>query len=134
MYGEPLQPNRCQFEISIFDGIITLAVEDLDDPSNDDVREVVHPDFEKYWDNSMENVFETTHFKSMQEAKDWCISIGMVFDKISDDSEIKDETKVFSKFEKYSLNELKEKLNMAVRTERFEDAEEINFEIKKRSL
>ena len=62
MYGEPLNPKKTAFAIVIDPStwlyVPTLFLEDLEDPDNDDVREVNHPDFETYWGNSMENTFE----------------------------------------------------------------------------
>lgn len=134
MYGEPLQPNRCKFDLGIFDGIIQIFIIDLDEESNDDVRDVVHPDFERYWSNDMENIFSTDHFKTMQEAKDWCISIGMIFGEISEESEVKDEAKTLSKYDKYSNQELRNMLKKSIETERFEESAIINVEINKRKL
>lgn len=78
MYGKPLKPSECKFTLFIDDEDICLSIEDITDPSNDDVREVNYPDFDKYWDNVMENVFTSNHFKSLKDAKDWCLSIGMI--------------------------------------------------------
>lgn len=91
MYGQPLQPNRCEFSLHIDndqadmyvagDGDICLCITDLDEPDNDDVRDVDHPDFDKYWGNACENVFLSEgfdHFKSLEDARKWCLSIGMV--------------------------------------------------------
>ena len=77
-----------------FDNEITIIIEDLTDNSNDDVREVDHPDFDNYWDNMMENVFSSEKFKNMKDAKDWCISIGMKFDCINAESDVTDENKI----------------------------------------
>lgn len=97
MYGQPLKPNECLFEIGVFDNFdneITIIIEDLTDSSNDDVREVDHADFDFYWENMMENVFSSTKFRTMKDAKDWCISIGMKFDCINDESDITDENRI----------------------------------------
>jgi hypothetical protein len=134
MYGEPLQPNRTKFEIGVFDGEISIAVFDLDELDNDDVREVVHPDFEKYWDNVMENCFVTEHFKTMQEAKDWCISIGMIFEGLNANSEIKEENQILSPYDKYSIQELNRMLRDSITKEEYEKSAEINAEIQKRNL
>ncbi len=134
MYGEPLQPNKCKFDIGVFDGYITISITDLDEEDNDDIRDVVHPDFEKYWDNDAENIFSTTHFKTMQEAQDWCISIGMEFDGINEESEeTRDVPQNVSKYGRCSMQELKNMLQRAVNAEEFEEAGEINNEIKKRN-
>lgn len=94
MYGQPLKPSECIFEIGVFDNEITIVIEDLTDNDNDDVREVDHPDFDNYWDNMMENVFSSEKFKNMKDAKDWCISIGMKFDCINAESDVTDENKI----------------------------------------
>ena len=93
MYGQPLMPNRCEFWLFIDDGgddkdmyiagegDICLCISDLDEPDNDDIRDVVHPDFDKFWDNACENIFLShgfKHFKSLEDAKKWCLSIGMI--------------------------------------------------------
>ncbi len=65
---------------------------DLEDPSNDDIRDVVHPDFDALWGNSCECVFEpwkqswidkyskNKNLKALtnsHDARQWLISIGM---------------------------------------------------------
>jgi hypothetical protein len=70
---------------------ITLWVSSISDPGNDDIRDINHKDFDKYWGNACECVFISWDqkwidineygviaFKTIQEAKGWCISIGMV--------------------------------------------------------
>ena len=102
MYGQPLDPKRTSFAISDEDGVITLWVVDLDEEDNDDIRDINHPDFDNYWSNAMECVFELNDqdminflirlnknkaktlkppLKTMEEARNWCLSIGMVEDK-----------------------------------------------------
>jgi len=133
MYGEPLEPNRCEFEIGVFSGEISIFINDLDEQDNDDIREVIHPQFEDYWDNSMENVFVTEHFTTMEQARDWCVSIGMVFKGISEESDIKDVSKTLSAYDKYSLQELKRMLQETINQEAFEKSAVINAEIQKRN-
>ncbi len=94
MYGQPMKPNRCEFSIFIDDntsdmyvagdGDICLCITDMDEPDNDDIRDVDHPDFDKFWGNACENVFLSDgfkHFKSLEDAKNWCLSIGMIEQK-----------------------------------------------------
>lgn len=57
MYGEPIKPNRALFYISEEEGTIEMFVVDMDDPSNDGIRDIVHPEFDNHWGNSMENTF-----------------------------------------------------------------------------
>ena len=90
-----IKPNDAEFAVtndsSSFGNGIVLWVSSISHPDYDDIREVDHVDFEKYWGNAMENVFEAHEqdyidsekygvkaFKNTQEAIDWCISIGMV--------------------------------------------------------
>lgn len=133
MYGEPLQPNRCLFDIGVFNGLISIFIEDLDESNNDDVRDVVHPDFDRYWGNDCENMFSTRHFKTMQEAKEWCVSIGMEFKGFTDNTESEDMTKVLSKYGRHSTQELNKMLNKEISRENYEKAAEINNEIKSRN-
>jgi len=87
MYGQPMNPARCEFELQedtfgdMGDpGDIILIVGDLDDPDNDDIRDVLHPDFDNYWGNACENVFVSDgvmHFSGIEDARQWCLSIGM---------------------------------------------------------
>jgi len=83
MYGQPMNPTRCEFEISTDDGMlsevgdIVLVIGDLDEPDNDDIRDVIHADFDRLWDNACENVFTSDKFKTEEEARKWCLSIGM---------------------------------------------------------
>jgi hypothetical protein len=42
----------------------------------DNIRSIRHPGFDKIWDNLMENIWETDKM-TLEEAKEWCISIGM---------------------------------------------------------
>lgn len=72
-----MKPNRCIFEVGEYDGQTSLIIGDLDDSSNDDIREVDHPDFDKYWYNEMENTFSSDKL-NQEEARKWCLSIGMV--------------------------------------------------------
>ena len=93
-----LEPSDVEFAITndpIQDeGIITLWVSSISDPCNDDIRDIKHPDFDKYWGNSCECVFTANDqefikwlkynvvpFKTIQEAKGWCLSIGMVYNE-----------------------------------------------------
>lgn len=90
MYGQPIKPEKCLFNIFIDDGTddmyvagdgdICLCITDEDCPDNDDIRDIDHPDFDKYWGNAAENVFLSDgfkHFKSLGEAKQWCFEVGM---------------------------------------------------------
>ena len=91
MYGEPLEPNRTGFNLeeghSSDDYGFQLWLIDLDEPSNDDIRDVNHPEFDMYWGNASECQFlpweENYHpeshktFKNMKEAREWLVSIGM---------------------------------------------------------
>ena len=136
MYGEPLQPNRTSFKIGVFDGSISIFVTDLDEQDNDDVREVVHPDFERFWDNDMENVFSTIHFQTIEEARDWCVSIGMTFEGIDegDGTQVTNNVENNNKYASYSNADLKRELQRVIDDERFEEAIIIDAEIKKRNL
>lgn len=66
MYGHPLQPKRCGFTLHTPDDknlyvdediTMNLCIYDLDEP-NDDIRKVLHPEFDKYWANACEGIFE----------------------------------------------------------------------------
>ena len=105
MYGELLKPNRAGFffeasctdddyEGDYFDDYngtensFSIFVRDLDDKSNDGVRDVDHPDFDKYWGNECENMFGPFNKDEIEEgfeplntktkAREWLISIGMI--------------------------------------------------------
>lgn len=97
MYGQPLNPRRTSFGIAEEDGNVVLYVLDLDEPDNDDVRDIDHPDFDYYWGNACENVFELWKRPSrikrfresgelkpllsgIEQARMWCRSIGMIED------------------------------------------------------
>jgi hypothetical protein len=89
MYGQPLQPNRADFTFCAGENgddptetDFSIGVGDLDDPKNDDIREVDHPLWEDFWDNICENAFvpntdpgET--LDTMTKARAWLLSIGM---------------------------------------------------------
>lgn len=95
MYGQPLKPNRASFEFFEDEGEFTIHVSDLDDPSNDDVRDVDHPDWDTLWGNEMENVFspwdqdtvrngfygdkpsDLQPLTNKNKARAWLLSIGM---------------------------------------------------------
>ena len=84
MFGQPMNPARCEFELQedtfgdMGDpGDIVLIVGDLDEPDNDDIRDVLHTDFDYYWGNACENVFVSEKFKDIEDARKWCLSIGM---------------------------------------------------------
>ncbi len=54
-----IEPNRAAFairydSINYYDSGPVLFVADLDDPSNDNIRDVKHPEFEKLFGNSSE--------------------------------------------------------------------------------
>ncbi len=91
IYGQPLEPNRCEFSLHIDnedaemyvagDSDICLCITDLDEPDNDDVRDINHPDFDKFWSNACENVFLSNGFNdfaTIEDARQWCLSIGMI--------------------------------------------------------
>lgn len=77
-----VDPEDCQFEVveiewNIGDPpIVSLSVSSISDPSNDDIREVRHPDFNDLWENEMENTW-STYTMTLDEARTWCLSIGM---------------------------------------------------------
>jgi hypothetical protein len=88
-----MKPNRCEFSLHIEadmpwlsakifeDGDICLCISDLDEPDNDDIRDVLHPDFDRFWGNACENVFLSNgfkDFKTIEDARRWCLAIGMV--------------------------------------------------------
>jgi hypothetical protein len=92
MYGEPLEPRKALFHISTPEEfaeeqgddeeyVVSMFVVDMDEPDNDNVRDVKHPDFDRYWGNMMENCFEVYDEGedwSYEKALEWCLSIGMV--------------------------------------------------------
>lgn len=110
MYGEPLKPSECNFALFLDDGStnihldgdggIALIIEDNTEPGNDNIRDVIHPDFDKLWCNVSECMFmaedregqefseelsgetftDVTPFTSLEEARQWCLSIGMTED------------------------------------------------------
>lgn len=90
MYGEPLKPKRTAFTIEDDDNESGFAVylTDLDDPSNDGVRDVDHPEFEVKFGNMAENLFEPSSSKMTKaEARAWLLSIGMTEIEEDDDEE-----------------------------------------------
>lgn len=85
MYGQPLKPSECNFRIIKDEefncGETTLIIEDNTEPSNDDVRDVLHPKFEDMWINVCENLFEPLdETMTIKQLEDWCVSIGMIKD------------------------------------------------------
>lgn len=103
MYGKPLKPQKTSFTIEdsdLNDGGFTIYLTDLEEPSNDDVRDVDHPDFDILWGNAMENVFEPwdqewidNHeerklkaITTKKMAREWLLSIGMT-EKIAEETE-----------------------------------------------
>lgn len=86
MYGQPLNPKRTSFAIHDWDGDncdFAVFLTDMDDESNDDVREVDHPDWEDKFDNAMENVFEPkdAFLFSRKNCKQYLLSLGMTEDE-----------------------------------------------------
>jgi hypothetical protein len=54
----------------------------MEDEENDNIRSISHPDFNIYWNNISENVFESRNpLNTVQSSIDWCLSIGMTEDK-----------------------------------------------------
>ena len=94
MHRQSLKPNECLFEIGVFDNEITIVIEDLTDSDNNGVFEVDHTDFDNHWENMMENVFSSDKFRTMKDAKDWCVSIGMKYDCINSESDVTDENEI----------------------------------------
>jgi len=85
MYGQPINPKRALFYIMehnedySFGEPFGMFIVDMDDPSNDDIREVDHPDFDSKWENDSENDFTPRDENwAIQDAEAWCLSIGMV--------------------------------------------------------
>ena len=96
MYGELLKPNRAGFffEPSAWSGKesnkeFSIFIKDLDDKSNDGVRDLDHPDFDKFWGNDCENTFsplaedeiEDEKLKALStkaKARKWLLSIGLI--------------------------------------------------------
>jgi hypothetical protein len=142
-YGEPLDPKKTTFELYINDGSDNTCAEDggiglflTDDEAedNDDVRDVIHPDFETYWDNDMENTFSTTHFTTLKEAEKWLRSIGMhgSIRHGCKDPDISKGEKPRSKYGNRSVQELKCILKTYEFEENYEKCAEIQLEITER--
>ena len=91
MYGQPLEPAKTKFLTFLDDGTqinlynnggVGLLLIDMEDDGNDNIGEVNHPDFETYWDIASEGLFslsDNAPFTTLEEAKAWCESIGMVY-------------------------------------------------------
>lgn len=91
MYGQPLKPSECNFRIVRDEtedfnfGETTLIIEDNTEPNNDNIRDVIHPQFEDIWCNVCENMFEPLdEDMTIKELEDWCVSIGMIKDDTID--------------------------------------------------
>lgn len=97
MYGETLDPKKTGFAVSMDSDYDeerpTLYLSDLEDPDNDDIRDVGHPDFDILFGNMCECVFETNDqfsvsrenpnlsaLNTVEETRQWCLSIGMTED------------------------------------------------------
>lgn len=73
-------PTEAEFLLKRSDsdpGIIELVVFDKIEHDNDSIRNIKFDDFELFWDNSSECMFDTTKFASVEDAEKWCLSIGM---------------------------------------------------------
>lgn len=57
-----------------------LHIQDKEDFENEDIHNINHPDFDKFWFEESENDFSTEHFKNVEDARQWCLSIGMIED------------------------------------------------------
>lgn len=87
--SEILKPQNAGFHIFIDNGDsknpysgwcddrINIFVTDLKDPDNDGVRGIDHDEWEDYWENESENSFVTESWESLEDAKEWLLSIGM---------------------------------------------------------
>jgi len=67
MYGKPLEPNKALFHISTPEEfaeeqgddeeyVVSMFIVDMDEPDNDNIRDIKHPDFDRYWGNTMKIV------------------------------------------------------------------------------
>lgn len=141
-YGEPLDPKKTTFELYINngddnttseDGGIGVFLTDDECDDNDNVGDVVHPDFDKYWDCDCENTFSTTHFTTLKEAEKWLRSIGMhgtIREGCKDDPN--NDGKPISKYARKSVQELRYILATYEHEENYEKCAEILSEIKSR--
>lgn len=78
-----ISPSDAEFAVTLdapYEDRVHLWVVSISDPSNDDIRDIDHPHFEKYFGNAAECVF-SAHSKhlSLRGAKAFCESIGMKF-------------------------------------------------------
>jgi regulator of protease activity HflC (stomatin/prohibitin superfamily) len=80
IYGGLLKPEDCLFTLMGDDDGIKIFIQDINDLENDDVHDVLHPDFDTHWLNIAENVFiaQDGAFESKEDAIKWCLSIGMI--------------------------------------------------------
>jgi len=84
MYGKPLDPKKTSFMIiDTYGGDegIMIGLVDLEEPDNDGIRDVDHPDFERMFGNDMECVFSSNPdngLETEEDVKNWLLSIGMV--------------------------------------------------------
>lgn len=101
MYGQPLDPTKTTFDVQVDDdGSIMVFLQDQEDPDNDDVRDVDHPDFDKLFGNECENIFspwtqeqiDDYHpnsglkaLKTKRQVVDYLLSLGMDLGDISDE-------------------------------------------------
>jgi hypothetical protein len=81
MYGESLDPEKTSFGIWMDDNEIVIFLNDDEDDSNDDIRDVDHPLFDLYFDNTCECMFTTSFYKTIDEAREMLLSFGMTEDK-----------------------------------------------------
>jgi hypothetical protein len=91
MHGESLEPKKTAFALYEQDnshdfeveGPLQIFLVDLEDVENDDVRDVIHPEFDVFWDNICENTFEPVEdvkdaLDTPEKARKWLKKIGMV--------------------------------------------------------
>ncbi len=62
---------------------IMINVENIKN-EDDEVRNIKHPDWNKFWNNECENVFSSKVFKTDTEANIWLTSIGMTHNQEDD--------------------------------------------------
>lgn len=136
----PLDPKQISFELDVYENDgnneISLFLTDHEYPENDNIREINHPDFEKYWDNIMENTFVTTHFLTLNEARLWLLSIGMTDISKNYDKHDLDKVYEYKNFDPYDLMStegLQNALNIAIKSENYELAAELRDKIKNKT-
>lgn len=94
-YRPLLKPNECKFgAYKNYDDEVEIFISDFQ-RDDDDIREIDHPQFNLLWDNTCENTWVPTsrrgssvyHIKTVKDARNWGLAIGMTYDKSLENEE-----------------------------------------------